>query len=550
MSILGKLSEEFCNWLKPFIVTKKGDVITHTSMVGGLFGRLNIPEASHVEWLQRYAVEWELNTHSLFFIERRTPVFRMHFDLDFSVDHVVDVDAVCSLSREATSCFRRFYPHVAENDEQWTCFVCSAPAVEKEPGVWKSGYHVLWPHLYVDQMQALQMRLQFVSFLESTYPNRYDWNTVVDKSVLSSNGLRMIGSDKACPCKTCRDWKTSAKTNCTNCYHGVKVENRSYDLTCFLRGDGMLYPNALDTLLDDVCERVRMCSTRSYRAEPTAGFVIPSDAVTDSELTAHRRKGGFSGVGSVARPNQGCGLVGAVHLEVNTEIGTKLCEFLRCLHAAWSTLEIREIFMQHHRDRFIIHVTGSGCHFCLHVGRTHQSSSIYFVVTRSGVTQQCWCPKVCSNDNTPCTRWQSPNVELTTWLRRALFEDDQCQDVRFEGWSMEALLLKTTENITELKKKVEGRARESKSELETPGVCGDELGQNTPHLELPGLTCGEVDAMSSAQLYMEFEKIRVSRRVEAQQAFATHVLKKQTHDGKGGNGRPLKRAKTAKTLSL
>ena len=67
-----------------------------------------------------------------------------------------------------------------------TALVCVAEPKNVD-GKIKSGIHINWPGLVVDQNGAIQLMHHIISTLNNVYLDR-DWTTVVDASVYGQNG--------------------------------------------------------------------------------------------------------------------------------------------------------------------------------------------------------------------------------------------------------------------------------------------------------------------------------------------------------------------------
>ena len=61
--------------------------------------------------------------------------------------------------------------------------------------------------------------------------------------------------------------------------------------------------------------------------------------------------------------------------------------------------------------------------FCINVNRNHTSSSIYFQIKPTGITQRCYCKKETTNGRLfgPCKEFTSPEVKISPQFRTILF---------------------------------------------------------------------------------------------------------------------------------
>lgn len=73
---------------------------------------------------------------------------------------------------------------------------------------WKTGVHIIWVNLYVNNAMALYMRETIIYDLADTFGVRAepmnDWMDVVDVTVYKKSGLRMVGNRKSDPCSQCK----------------------------------------------------------------------------------------------------------------------------------------------------------------------------------------------------------------------------------------------------------------------------------------------------------------------------------------------------------
>lgn len=523
---------------------------THMSFVGGPYGRLKIPHDLHETWLRKYADEVSRNQHSVFFCERRTKIFRMHFDLDFVQDSVVHSSVVQDMIRMATDVFRDFFPNIPPTANEWISAVMRTPPKSTKrndgtDGIVKSGFHVIWPYLFVDKAMALQMRLNFVLKLEKKWPARTgdsnSYDDVVDVVVLTSNGLRMYGSDKASRCKACKSAKTSDA--CKICQgRGVIVENRSYTLDSIIAPDGKLDMTRFTEWLDNMHTCIRFTTTRVSHPLPTAGFQVPGYAATNATikyaLKGEKRKGGGGGGGE--NGPRGSELVDAslaIHTYLRDLIATGMGT------TQWKDIELTRVFLLRAKGEYLCHVAGMGSSYCRNVGRAHTSSTIYFVVTPRGVSQGCFSPK--SSSCGPCKRYHhspQPVTPLTMWLRAALFGYTKASKVAEALPPVPKVTCGTDDDFhVPMNKTVATtptpRVRPAVKASGPPTQGMMHPSQSMPHPDYPGMTRGEVAAIPASQL--KNKKIECMRRLPD----AEEIYRKIIGEGEAVVANPPKRRK-------
>jgi hypothetical protein len=447
---------------------------THVSLLGWPYGRLLIPDNKHGSWLTEYTKELQRGVHSLYFAEHKTPVFRMHFDLDFTQPSPVPLDYLQKIGRAANTVFREFYPGLGVDSEEWSILLLTAPPkpVEKD-GVHlvKSGCHMIWPYLYVDQGIALQLRLNLLAHITRTWPARPEgansYEDVVDETVLKSNGLRMYGSDKASKCKDCR----GVRKKCEKCHGmGTVVENRAYTLAQAVTPAGEPDEATTSALRANLFACVNISSIRVSNKQPTPGFVVPPHAVSNDSVKkarskAHKRKVAGGGPPGSEAIDRSCPVF--THLEnyIRTRLSTEF---------KWVGIDLKHIFLQRNKGVYICKVDGPGSLYCQHVGRAHSSSTIYFEVDKHGISQRCFSPKV--TNGVSCKSYRGTKVQMNQWLQDALFGSKS--------------FVRTTDSD-----EVTG----SEEEMKDPW-------SSFPHADYPGMTCGEVSRIP------DIEKGIVKRR--------------------------------------
>lgn len=63
--------------------------------------------------------------------------------------------------------------------------------------------------------------------------------------------------------------------------------------------------------------------------------------------------------------------------------------------------------------------------FCMNVERTHNSSSTYFQIKRSGICQRCFCNKISDLSGIQCKEYYSKEIPLSPSLKKLLFGPDK-----------------------------------------------------------------------------------------------------------------------------
>jgi hypothetical protein len=115
---------------------------------------------------------------SLYVVEKKTNHFRFFVDLDYTPD---DEDELLD--------FEKVVLEISKIVKLGPCFVAKAKP-RKNNGKTKYGVHLVWPESVVDKKVANSIRMKLLNELGS------DWERIIDASVYSGSGLRMIWSLK------------------------------------------------------------------------------------------------------------------------------------------------------------------------------------------------------------------------------------------------------------------------------------------------------------------------------------------------------------------
>jgi hypothetical protein len=574
---------ELRDWAKLYRLEKgvPASEATHYSYKGAKY---RIPKHLTIEWLKAYAVEMETNPRSLFIIEKRTPVFRMHYDLDFIQQAEVTVEEVQGFARLFTGVLRSFYPALPAESRTFVSIIMSAPSKPKRGWiregeleadmVVKSGFHILWPWMYVDQEQALRLRESCVLAANQHHGHRQPpdnpFADVIDESVLLTNGLRMVGSDKCSACTRCKG-KGKDPTyvgTCVSCEGNSTIaENRVYMPVTVLGADGL--PNdahlATVTQSTDLFECVRLCSIRSSRDNPTAGYTPPPLAPPSTAVAKLRRTQKRKVVRLQTTSDDrefrddkasNSALVDAEEIEANTTLFQLVEDFLTTrMGPQWSGLELKKFFLQAKSNRYLAKVRGAGASFCTNVNRSHASSTVYFVFEPDGVSQRCFSKKEGQTD-APCRKFKGAMAQLPVALQQALFTPEEHQVIddipsmpNISGHVFEHQLasLEASRKLAAASRVRRKREMEEAAELEaslaaqkqadecvtssvggkkTPAKKKKKSKGDEPHPILTDLTCRKVDKLSYMDLCQR-------DRQHAEEARAlTQLIRDECFEGK------------------
>lgn len=327
---------------------KDCEKVSHLLLDGG---KVYIPREHEYDFIVKYAEE--LNKKSkLYYVETRPNVFKFMIDVDIRDDHYWDISNVIELSKIIQSAVFEFY----ENNHVTICCTSSA---KKKADLIHTGIHLIWPDIYVNKESAMTLRNGIIHKIKETSMfmllTKYtDINDIFDACIYSSNGYRMVGSDK---------FNRETK----------EPENRELVLSFVMNSDSTLNDIYKERLQNDTVALVAETSIRHtldiYHDPNSKGMNFKKIPHWLNKEEIKKSK-----------------------IEV---VGTKdhviLQYFINKYIPDYKDLMINKV--QRYPDHNILITTSSK--YCMNLSGNHKSCGIYFFATPEGVFQKCLCP--CEN---------------------------------------------------------------------------------------------------------------------------------------------------------
>ncbi|MCH9718086.1 MAG: hypothetical protein K0U52_13535 [Gammaproteobacteria bacterium] len=565
---------------------------THYSLAGGKY---HISQ-KHNDWfLGCLAYELWQNQRFFYLIELKTPVFRMHMDLDFIQTGTVEEGDVKRLVQMLSTIIHSFYSHLDANDPTLTAILMTTspkkaktpdkpngePLTEDEEAIqcYKTGYHVLWPNLLVNKEQALTMRYACLLEVQDRLPERRwpfnPYEDVIDESVLQANGLRMMGCDKCKRCKDCED----IPDYCQLC-NGSKIipENRRYFPTLAIQEDGSsdeeLMQRLTGTTLQDFLTKVKCCSIRVVdpSVPVTPGFERPGLTPECPNLEKKKRKRKIP-----LQTPQDRKFKDTDDIDQSTRTFQHIQAFINeHMGPPYAELQLKRLRHAPEKRLYFCQVTGSGMHHCGNVGRDHGSSTIYFQIDEhNGMFQRCFSHK------NNCRRYNGPAVALTTVLQTALFtmamsaKEHYEQAVRsmssdprtLKERKMDALVQVVGEHVERKREELEKLQHaedavhaKKKRAVALNKIANVPVAKTAPKkMSYADLTWREADALRGAEFLRVSKKINDAHRESAKQmhdeVFGKEETKKKAKragdkNAKGKKGKKKKQKTKGMTMNL
>ena len=362
--------------------------VSHYLLDGGIW---KIPKNEYQEFLRLLSVDLQ-NGEKHYICENRTDVFKFICDLDFyepedsGIININQLEVIVEVIQKV----------VLEYFGNQKVIICSSDSKivnVNDNSFIKCGFHLVWPKVWLTNITAKKLRILFIEKLIEKFTERPEYNTwsdVVDLSVYEDNGLRMVGCRKMVLCKSCKN-KKEFRENCVTCNsYGRIDENRVYKPSSVLPKDDIYLKSISDYY-------VMLLETSLYNY---------SDFLETPLL-----------------------------LELNVELVLKKVKSVPKQDELTSKIEncIKRSFKETHPKIKIKKITKSEdnlCYyidpddnFCINVNRNHTSSSIYFQIKPTGITQRCYCKKETTNGRLfgPCKEFTSIEVKITPQFRNILF---------------------------------------------------------------------------------------------------------------------------------
>jgi hypothetical protein len=310
---------------------------THLLLDGG---KLAVPDESNGAFLNAYACSVARHPDRRpCLVEVRTKVFKMFLDLDTRFASEERALAAAALGPDMLGALRAIHGAVSAMCPS-RALVCASTAPKRDPrdGTFKLGFHVVWPDVLLTRGTALRVRDVMVQAVGSCAVDGLAcaWDAALDPVVFRSSGLRMPWSGKG------RD------------------DDRTYELRGTLSPDGQFEAvtirgvSALRQALLDL-------SIRTFGRDPT----VTGPEADDDEDDPQRQPWVSKTLGAYADVLPA--LDAALPLQFAGQKFTGLVATEHC------------------------YMLRSTARYCFNLGRQHRTNNVYFLLTRRGVCQRCYC---------------------------------------------------------------------------------------------------------------------------------------------------------------
>ena len=363
---------------------------THYLLDGGIW---KVPMDKYQEFLQLLSVDLT-NGEYYYISENRTKVFRFICDLDFYDDSIITIPQIERVVNIIQEIIQEYY----SDKLVIICGTESKTVTIDSNEYTKTGFHLVWPKIWITVEHAKELRIKFIEKLTSTFGQRdlvNSWEEVVDLAVYEDNGLRMIGCRKMSPCKKCNS------NECEKCHGTGRIdEGRVYKPKSVI-STGSILTNSdyLKTIQNDyyiTLLETSICNYFSFDETPLIKE-LPINDSTSTVTTKHK-----------------------MTIKNKDELTKKIENFIRKIYKTnHSNVNIKKV-TKVEQTKYLVEPNNN---FCMNVDRNHTSSGIYFQIRPTGISQRCFCKKHTTEGRIAgsCKDYCSKEMPLTKQLQVFLF---------------------------------------------------------------------------------------------------------------------------------
>lgn len=440
--------------------------VTHRSLAGGNF---SVTDIRQLLLVISNAVRQNNNNVAFYLIELRTPIFPMLLDLDFAYYREITDEEWLRYLGFLQLCMLQAYG----KDARLEMYVAKAPVElvkEKQLKVngekqdfknfCKSGLHIYWPYILVSGDTSIKLRRVFVRALEELSGFKFPrdpergtlfpgWDEIVDESVLTSNGLRMLYARKTIKCETCREAEKQSRKRplgseismtCTQCGgRGSLDTGRPYTPKWVLRADGSPDEGLGERFCDDPFYALQMTTVRTTSLVHQPGPPLLPAWVTEvpvrlspataaaTQVPTHPLPSGVSNATGYSKVISGHSHTFTPDDNRDGNVAKRIEAIERFINnqsnlAGPSPQKIRRLLRSDRGGNYYMAIGTNK--YCNNVRRHHTHQDVYYIVGKHHLWQCCWSQRRHGSDqnmSSDCRGYSSCRVSVPPLLRELLF---------------------------------------------------------------------------------------------------------------------------------
>jgi hypothetical protein len=321
--------------------------LSHVLMDGGC---LSVPFDKLRAFNERY-IDACQRGERLFVVEQKTTTYNFFCDIDYKDTEALSLEEIEDVARIICDKVRRYGGQ--------RCLVSVAEPKRVDADRYKTGVHLNWSGMVVDQTSAVALREHILVVLYTAKAG-VDWNEVIDSSVYGDlergskgSGFRLPWSYKKGKCTACQG------KGCDACEHEGKITQGMY-LPVFAYEDGKL------TTVDPspTVELLEMATVRTSVSTPTTRVEPPAKAIKEGAFTKLQTKDELDDI----------------------EARATLEMFIQRNMEGQGSARVTKIFKYKHS--YLVSTTSR---YCENLAREHGSNHVWFYVSGNTIAQKCFC---------------------------------------------------------------------------------------------------------------------------------------------------------------
>ena len=392
-------------WLFENHKTTSSQTHTHFLLDGGV---INVPDEQMNKFYEKLAYDIDIGDRN-FLVEVRTAYFKYFVDIDMQIGEQENKsNAMMDCVIVIRNVVKEFFP--SEDGFLHKMILCERP-----PDKLKLGAHLIFPNLPVKPKTALILREAIIQKANEILGKRTEssWDRVIDASVYKGYGLRMVGCPKLVPCTNCNG-KTEG-CSMRNCIRGKQDVGRIYKPTRVWdkEGDEILF-----RMLNDSQFMVKQTTIRTNIVAATAPKLgrYPEWFQIQTPIPTQKKR---------ARPEEDSD-------QAKIEAIDQLVSALFPQNATGAN-SIQKLT---HDKNLTYYIATSSSRFCINKEGEHRTNHIYFMITKGGIRQMCYCKCEEERKYTTCSNFRSeliPFKKMKGWsyVHFLLFGDGSVSDTKF-----------------------------------------------------------------------------------------------------------------------
>ena len=189
-----------------------GDELTHVLMDGG---KLHVPFDKIDDFYNSY-INFVKQAIKVFVVEQKSTYYNFFMDIDYVEEEPLSIERVYSI----TECICKFVNHNTS--------LVSVSEPKNKNGKIKTGIHINWNGLVVDQLKSIDLMNRIITHLY-TFDSSIEWRACIDPCVYGNpetgskgSGFRLPWSHKKTTHETCRG------KGCIQCEYTGKITEGVY----------------------------------------------------------------------------------------------------------------------------------------------------------------------------------------------------------------------------------------------------------------------------------------------------------------------------------